>query len=688
MAHATQSQSSGAASSFPQPTTSDIVKFPWRRESTQEIAVIGVNKEAKAGEFILQNLFLEFCRVTERRIEIVLAEPLEKPLSKSLQRGEDPQFDQILNALGNVAEHCLPSILKTLFSWYQRQMKEDSPLLDTRQRHRSKGSKDYLCERRDLALEFVYCLVLIEVLSKLSYHPGHEDLVGYIIDQCFRHFKYRDGLQTNPNASNINIIADLYAEVIGVLANSRFLAVRKKFMGELKELKLRDQTPYTAQSIISLLMGLKFFRVKMHPIEEFELCVQLLLELGHYFLEVKDRDIKHALAGLFVEILLPVAATVKNEVNIPVLKKLAEDLYSFTVDMATKRKHTLHLFPLITCLLCVSQKQFFLNNWHYFLSMCLSQLKNRDVKMSRVALESLYRLLWVYMVRIKCESNTATQSRLQSIVNSLFPKGSKLVTPKDMPLNIFVKIIQFIAKERLDFAVKEIIFDLLCVGRNKNVLTPERMSIGLRAFLVIADSLQQKDGDPPMPQSTSSLPSGSTVRVKKTFLNKMLSDTTAKSIGLAPYYPYILKTFDSILRALDLQVGRSLLMTKSENANKEPEEMITGDRKPKLDLFRTCIAAIPRLIPDGMPHPELVELITRLTVHVDEELKGLAFQALQNLMLESSSWREHVIHGFVQFIQKDISDTKPALLDSTLRLLSQLLVQWKSTTSGTNQQNK
>ena len=52
----------------------------------------------------------------------------------------------------------------------------------------------------------------------------------------------------------------------------------------------------------------------------------------------------------------------------------------------------------------------------------------------------------VYMVRIKCESNTATQSRLQSIVNSLFPKGSKLVTPKDMPLNIFVKIIQFIAK--------------------------------------------------------------------------------------------------------------------------------------------------------------------------------------------------------------------------------------------------
>lgn len=36
-------------------------------------------------------------------------------------------------------------------------------------------------------------------------------------------------------------------------------------------------------------------------------------------------------------------------------------------------------------------------------------LQSRDPKMARVALESLYRLLWVYMIRIKCESNTATQ---------------------------------------------------------------------------------------------------------------------------------------------------------------------------------------------------------------------------------------------------------------------------------------
>lgn len=46
----------------------------------------------------------------------------------------------------------------------------------------------------------------------------------------------------------------------------------------------------------------------MHPIEDLQSGVQLLDEIGTYFLEVKDRDIKHSLAGLLVEILLPVAA--------------------------------------------------------------------------------------------------------------------------------------------------------------------------------------------------------------------------------------------------------------------------------------------------------------------------------------------------------------------------------------------
>lgn len=116
---------------------------------------------------------------------------------------------------------------------------------------------------------------------------------------------------TGVNAANALVIADLYAEVLGVLAQVRFMSVRIRFLTELESLRSKEQTASNTQSIISLLMGMKFFRIKMAPIEDFETSFQFLTECAKYFLEVKQRDIKHALAGLFVEILVPVAAVRK-----------------------------------------------------------------------------------------------------------------------------------------------------------------------------------------------------------------------------------------------------------------------------------------------------------------------------------------------------------------------------------------
>ncbi|XP_031724281.1 protein furry homolog-like isoform X7 [Anarrhichthys ocellatus] len=316
----------------------------------------------------------------------------------------------------------------------------------------------------------------------------------------------------------------------------------------------------------------------------------------------------------------------------------------------------------------------------------IETLQNKDPKMSRVALESLYRLLWVYIIRIKCESNTVTQSRLLSIVSALFPKGSRSVVPRDTPLNIFVKIIQFIAQERLDFAMKEIIYDLLCVGKSHKTfaINPERMNIGLRAFLVIADSLQQKDGEPPMPTTGIIMPSGNTLRVKKIFLNTTLTDEEAKVIGMSLYYPQVRKALDNILRHLDKEVGRSMSMTNVQMSNKEPEDMITGERKPKIDLFRTCVAAIPRLIPDGMSRQDLIELLAKLTIHMDEELRGLAFTTLQALMVDFPEWREDVLSGFAYFIVREVTDVHPTLLDNAVKMLLQLLSQWRQAVQSSN----
>lgn len=375
--------------------------LPWSPQNRSSLAASGFStsnenmfavpvENIRPGEIVMRILFADFTQQAEKKIEGVMLENSEKQISKLLQRGEDPQFDQLLSALGSAAEHCLPSLLRALLQWHHRQISDAEFKTDIKKSDidwnliGTSSDLEAQLQRREAAVEFIFSLALLEVLKQLPFHPGHEDIIKNIENLAFRHFKYREGIQNSPNSYNIHIIADLYGEVVGTLAQSRFASIKKRFMSELKELRSKEPSPHTTQSIISLLMGMKFFRVKMVPIEEFEASFQFMHECAQYFLEVKDKDVKHALAGLFVEILVPVAAAVKNEVNVPCVKNFVDLLYSPTLDACTKNKHRLALFPLVTCLLCVSQKTFFLNNWHYFLAMCLSNLKNRDQKMSRV----------------------------------------------------------------------------------------------------------------------------------------------------------------------------------------------------------------------------------------------------------------------------------------------------------------
>uniref|UniRef100_A0A914W2H8 Protein furry n=1 Tax=Plectus sambesii TaxID=2011161 RepID=A0A914W2H8_9BILA len=669
-------------------------ELPWGAVKLVPTTVL--DHSASSGQFAAQSLLVEFVQAVDRKLQQVgQHETLEKLLNKSLQRGEDVHFDNILRALNGVSEHCLPSVLTALISWYEQQQHLCIRLQQTKLQSKNDGkppaknepprpeARDFYIEKRALAVDFLFCLVLIEILPQLHFHPRCDDQINYIITLAFKQFKYRDPVIMGPNYNNCLIVAETYAEVIGVLSQSHFVEVQRHFTRELTEMRRENPpTPLTTHNIIGLLMGMKFFRIKTNQVVDLETGVLFLHELGQYYLEVKQRDIKHAIAGLLVEILLPVAAQVKTETNIPSLIAFVDKLYAHTLDLANKKHHKMAAYPLQTCLLCISQTKFFLNNWHQFLTQTLASLKNRDPKMSRVALESLYRLLWVYVIRIGCEGNTATHSRLQSICSSLFPRGNRYVVPRDAPLNIFVKIIHFIAQQKLDFAFKEIIFDLLGCGRPVRNLYPERMNIGIRALMVIADGLQQKEGPPGMPRSMGPVASGTFQRYKKTYITRPLTADVARTIGLDHYYGPCRKSFDGILRALDAQVGRPLMLTVLQSRGKEPDELLGGDSKPKLDLFRTCVAAVPRLLPDGMSHVDLIDLLTRMTVHMDEELRAMACQTLQNLMGECADWREDIVHGYLQFLARDVQDTYPSLLDNALRLLLQLICTWKLAVNG------
>lgn len=55
----------------------------------------------------------------------------------------------------------------------------------------------------------------------------------------------------------------------------------------------------------------------------------------------------------------------------------------------------------------------------------------------------------------------------------------------------------------------------------------------------------------------------------------MLTEDAARSIGMSAYYPYMRKVLNGILRALDAQFGRPLIMTNTQNNNKVKESLST-----------------------------------------------------------------------------------------------------------------
>ena len=99
--------------------------------------------------------------------------------------------------------------------------------------------------------------------------------------------------------------------------------------------------------------------------------------------------------------------------------------------------------------------------------------------------------------------------------------------------------------------------------------------------------------------------------------------------------------------------------------------------KPKLDLLKTCVVAIPRLLPEGMSKDDLLDLLSRLTIHMDNELVRATMISLQNIITNFPNWRHNVTRIYAMFILRDIPDNCPLVLESALKFLIQMVTHWK-----------
>ena len=104
---------------------------------------------------------------------------------------------------------------------------------------------------------------------------------------------------------------------------------------------------------------------------------------------------------------------------------------------------------------------------------------------------------------------------------------------------------------------------------------------------------------------------------------------------------------------------------------------ISSGVKPKLDLLRTCVAAIPRILPEGMSKEDLLDLLSRLTIHMDNEIVRTTMISLTGIITNFPSWRHNVIRIYALFILREVPDNCPLTLESALKFLIQMVTHWK-----------
>ena len=76
-------------------TSSTLLPWGAPKERSRLPGAFNIDPDIRPGEFVMRTLFAEFTQAVDKKVAAVMADPLEKPLAKSLQRGEDAHFDQV-----------------------------------------------------------------------------------------------------------------------------------------------------------------------------------------------------------------------------------------------------------------------------------------------------------------------------------------------------------------------------------------------------------------------------------------------------------------------------------------------------------------------------------------------------------------------------------------------------------------
>ncbi|KAI0910077.1 cell morphogenesis N-terminal-domain-containing protein, partial [Ustulina deusta] len=725
------------------------------------------DQQKTVGEYALHVLFASFIAHAEEKLNECMTIPFdpEPRIEKICGPGADPAFDQFIIALGHISRPKPKPLIDAIMLWRKtkseaageariklQQLKSSQPTPSLIRRNTEPvqvsmitGASDtgtsgasslaarqeYVAqaERRSIVSIYILCRVLLEVITRgslSSIMPEMEDkLEGIIFGQL--KIAEVEQLEASPlKMANWN----LFTQLLGAMSNINFAIVAERFIRDLRS-ALQDLVARTSTSQIKdpegqvelVLGGMTHLRIRIDTDEGWDQACGFLTSLGRLFSQSHGQRIKTAFCRILDTLLLPIAAKgSNNHFTHPKWQEVLSHIGPRLASMFVKPRYWLVSFPLTSTMLCVSPPESASTQWLQLVRPLQARLKDKTLRPH--CLLAISRLLWTYLFRINDTGGTVAR-KLDEVMGLVLPPTKRNFSAADTASNgSLIQIIRMIGYRYTEYCCKNIIFPLInaeLFNSNKELrveqLEPDRMVIGIRAFLTIMSDLEQgEQGRPPFPQefqspSLDQPPPDSPVSISTSsapLANTLLSTTNEAlsrpvqlktlSDGARDYYKKFSQILGKITIICDNTFGGQAVLdekfnspgpktpiTESFNFGRRDDSQSLADQKQAFyGLLHVAVQALPRCFTPDIPFNPLINLLCTGTAHVQDNIARSSAQSLKSIAKQSHA--HQVTMGFARFIfnfddryatMSDGGMLGPGHIENTLRLYVELLQIWR-----------
>lgn len=676
----------------------------------------------------------------------------------------DPSFDQLISALGHIARQKPKPLIDTLMFWRkakgeninngrtdgspQRALPSTTvslPRRNTEPLHAmGEPGHSYMAlhdatspssmsrqeavlrtSRKESVANYLLCRALMEIYNQSTLEAITADLAARLEDVIFTQMKGCDPEQLA--ASSFRMANwTIFGQVLGVMSGINFESVSDRFIADLeksqKDLGTKGSVNKDVEGkFVLTIMGMRHLCVKMYPEDAWDRSCDFMQSLGRFFVDAHGHRLKHAYCQILEMLLLPIAAQASTELNVPKWKEVLSIINPRLSQMLAKPRHWLNVFPLSAITLCVSPTEVFSVQWLSVISPLQPKLKDRSTRAT--ALQAICRLVWTYLYRAADTLNVTTR-KLEEVLKVVFPPGKKTYLSTEPAIaEPLIQLIRIIGFRHQDFCFRTIIFplinsELFAAGKDLKVeqLEPEKMVIGIRAFLAIMSDLEQgEEGrpsfpstfntgsvihplprspvwlSPPLPAQTPFDPDGQIERLSRPVITKGFSDIARE------YYARFCDILGKITIICDNTFGGQAVLDEKFSvqtpkapiaetfsfSRKDEHQSIAEQKQGFYDLLHVAVQALPRCSSVHVPFNSLINLLCTGTAHVQSNIAASSAASLKSIARQSHA--QPVTIGFARFIfnfdaryftMADEGMLGPGHIDNTLKLYVELLQIW------------